>query len=234
MTGSRDSSEKPADAGSNAEYPLKLPPGAPLQLQRCKDFRRVIVVTGTPGVGKSQFSRLLAKRIGGIHMDIGKAALTWGFTLGTDIVRSSKIADLRRISNWIRKRLSESDEDVVVEGHYASAVVSKRFVTLVIVLRSDPDELIKRLRKRRFPRRKVYENVAAEVLDLCLIDAIRSYGRKKICEIDTTRRTLKSILTEALGLINGTISPSFGNVDWLGRLEERGKLDELIKYDWAR
>jgi len=176
----------------------------------------------------------LAKRIGGIHIDIGKAALTRGFTLGTDLNRGSKIADLRRISNWIRKRLSESDQDVVVEGHYASAVVPKRFVTLVIVLRSDPNELIKRLRKRRLLKRKVYENVAAETLDICLIDAIRSFGRKKICEIDTTRRIPKSILTEALGLIDGTIRPSLGKVDWLSRLEERGKLDTLMKFDCTR
>jgi adenylate kinase len=185
-------------------------------------------VTGTPGVGKSQLSRLLAKRIGAVHIDVGRLALRRKLILGNDIDRGSKIADLHRISNWIRKCVHEAESDLLVEGHYASAVVPKRFVKLVIVLRSDPDELMKRLRKRRLPRRKVYENVAAEILDVCLVDAMATFGRNKVCEVDTTGRTPRSILTEALGLLERRIEPRLGKTDWLGKMAKRRHLDTFM------
>jgi len=230
MTGSRRWLEIPADAGSNAEYPLKLPPGAPSQQRRVRDFRRVVVVTGTPGVGKSKFSKLLAKRIGAFHVNVGEVALTEGFTLGTDLRRRSKIADLDRILRWVRNLIDEVDRDLVVEGHYAPIVVPKRHVRLAIVLRCDPNQLVKRLRMRRLARSKVYENVAAEILDVCLVDAVRSYGRKKVCEIDTTGRTFSSILTEALNVVEGRYKPSLGKVDWLSKSEERGQLEKLMSF----
>lgn len=164
----------------------------------------------------------MARKIQATHIDIGKTALREGFVLGIDTHRNSKIADLKRISDWICKCLREVKGAVIIEGHYASAVVPKRSVRLVIVLRCNPDELMKRLKKRRLTTRKLRENLAAEVLDICLVDALGTFGRKRICEIDTTRRTLKSTLNEVAGLLDGRIKPTYGNVDWLSRLEERG------------
>jgi len=172
----------------------------------------------------------LARRIEATHIDIGMIALSKGLTMGTDVHRKSKIADLLKVSAWIRKRFGEIDGDIVIEGHYASMVVPKRPVQLVIVLRCDPHELIRRLRKRRMPRKKILENVAAEALDVCLIDSLKSFGRKKICEMDTTQKTLKSVLMETLRVLDGRTKPRFGNVDWLGRLEERGELDALMSF----
>ena len=154
-------------------------------------------------MGKSQFSHLLAKKTGAIHVDVGKVALDEGFTLGMDPLRRTKIADLEKISTWIGKSIRESRKDVIVDGHYASAIVPKELVRLAIVLRCEPSELLKRLRKKQFPKRKAFENVAAEILDSCLIDTIQSFGRRKVCEIDTTGKTLNLIVAEALRLLRG-------------------------------
>jgi adenylate kinase len=190
----------------------------------------VIVVTGTPGVGKSQFSHLLAKKTGAIHVDIGKVTLDEGFTLGMDPIRLTKIADLEKISSWIGKSIRESRKDVIVDGHYASAIVPKELVRLAIVLRCEPSELLRRLRKKQFPKRKALENVAAEILDSCLIDTIQSFGRRKVCEIDTTDKTLNLIVAEALTLLRKKSCRRIGKVNWLDRLKATGQLDKLMVF----
>jgi adenylate kinase len=186
------------------------------------------VVTGTPGVGKSLFSKRLASEIGATPIDVGKVALQEGFVVGTDVQRRSKIVDMKALSKWVRSLLHEVKGPVILEGHYVSAVVPNHLADLVIVLRCDPKELMKRLRRRRISRKKVYENVAAEVLDVCLVNALESFDKKKVCEIDTTRRTLNSIIREAKEVVDGRIAPTFGKVDWLSRLEKSGELDALM------
>ena len=135
---------------------------------------------------------------------------------------------MKALSKWVRRLLCEVKGRVILEGHYASAVVPNHLAELIIVLRCDPNELMKRLRRRRIPKKKMYENVAAEVLDVCLVNALESFDRKKVCEIDTTQRTLKSVLREAKEVVDGRINPGFGKVDWLARLEKRGELDALM------
>ena len=189
---------------------------------------RVIVVTGTPGVGKSHFSHLLAKKTDAIHVDIGKVALDEGFTLGKDPIRQTKIADIKKMSTWIGKIIRESRKDVIVDGHYASAIVPKELVRLAIVLRCEPSELLERLRRKKFPKRKALENVAAEILDSCLIDTIESFGRRKVCEIDTTDKTLNMIVSEALTLLGRKNCRCVGKVNWLDRLNATGQSDKLM------
>jgi len=189
---------------------------------------RVIVVTGTPGVGKSQFSHLLAKKTGAIHVDVGKVALDERFTLGKDPLRQTKIADIEKISTWIGKIIRESRKDVIVDGHYASAIVPKEHVRLAIVLRCEPSELLKRLKRKKFPKKKALENVAAEILDSCLIDTMQSFGRRKVCEIDTTGKALNLIVSEALTLLGRRSCRCVGKVNWLDKLSATGQSDKLM------
>lgn len=146
-----------------------------------------------------------------------------------DKERDTLIADMRRVSRRVREIILEVQGDVIVEGHFAVEVVPPRWVSVVFVLRRDPEELRKILESRSYSERKVMENLAAEILDVCLYDAIRRCGVKKVCEIDATSKSVEEVVGEILEVLNGLRECRVGIVDWLGKLEAEGKLDEYLK-----
>jgi broad-specificity NMP kinase len=77
--------------------------------------------------------------------------------------------------------------------------------------------------------RKLNENLASEILDVCLIDAINTVGATKVCELNITGKTIEETSEEILSLIDDPTKCEVGIVDWLGKLESEGLLDKYLK-----
>ena len=73
------------------------------------------------------------------------------------------------------------------------------------------------------------ENLAAEILDVCLFDAVDVCGVEKLCEMDTTSKSPEEVVDEIISVIKGERKPEVGIVDWLGMLESEGILDDYLK-----
>jgi adenylate kinase len=149
--------------------------------------------------------------------------------IGKDMERDTFIADLEKVSESVEKKTASSKEGVIIEGHYAMDVVSPEKVHLAFVLRRDPRELREILKERNYREEKVQENLAAEILDVCLYDAIDRLGVDKVCEVDVTGRKVEDAVEEILLILDGKRECKAGLVDWLGKLESEGKLDEHLK-----
>ena len=176
----------------------------------------IIVVTGTPGVGKSTISRLLALRLEAHHVDLSVLALKEGLILGWDEKRETAVADLQRLKAHLEE-MASLDRTLVVEGHYAPEVVDPERATFVFVLRKDPWRLKEELEARGYGREKVAENVAAEVLDVCLTEAVSTYGEDRVSEIDVTELSPEEVVEEMLSIIQRGRPTGVGKVDWLSR-----------------
>jgi len=190
----------------------------------------IIVIMGTPGVGKTKVSQILSKRLNAVHLDLSKIAKEEQLTLGIDKERKSLIADLNRLSDRVQDLIKKSLRDVIIEGYYASDVVPPNLASYIFVLRKDPDTLTANLKRKRFKEQKVSENVAAEILGVCLSDAVNTYGLKKVCEIDTTNKRVENIIEEIMSVLVGGKKPSVGKVDWLSKLEQEGRLEKFMEY----
>jgi len=186
------------------------------------------VITGTPGVGKSSVSRLLASRINAQVISVNELVKKEKLYCGVDKKRDTLIADIKKISKRIENLISNISESVIVEGHFATDVVSPEKINLVFVLRKDPEELKRVLKNRSYKESKIKENLAAEILDVCLYDAIKRCGVNKVCEVDATSKSLEEIVQEMIDVLNGTKKCKVGIVDWLGKIESEGKLDEYL------
>ncbi|MDH5634564.1 MAG: adenylate kinase family protein [Candidatus Bathyarchaeota archaeon] len=191
-------------------------------------MKRVLVLTGTPGVGKSSVARLLASRLAGVHINLSELVKSKGLDCGLDRKRETLIADTRNVSKQVGEIVAQSDGYIVVEGHFAVDVVKAEDAFLVLVLRRNPDELRKVLRKRGFKESKVLENVAAEILDICLSDAVETYGEERVCEVDVSGRTEEEVAEEIFCVVEGHKECRTGVVDWLAKLEMEGRLDEFL------
>lgn len=192
--------------------------------------RRIILVTGTPCVGKTSVARLLASKLDALYVNLTELAVRENLISGKDEERDSIIVDENRMRRKIREIIEGCDQnDIVIDGHYAVSVVPRKFVTYVFVLRRDPVELRKFMEQCGFSGRKLWENLASEILDVCLFDALNVHGKEKVCELDATGKSVEEVISEILDVLGRHKECHVGIVDWLGKLESEGLLGEFLK-----
>ena len=187
--------------------------------------RRVIVIAGVPGVGKSTVAGAVAERLGCPVIGVSELAVKEGALLGRDVERDTDVVDLPRLKEIIAGVVSATEGPIIVEGHYAYDVVPSDLVSHALVLRRAPWTLKEELRERGYSDEKINENVEAELLDVPLIEAIEALGSSLVCETDTTGRTPDETVDEVLGIIEGSIPCRRKLVDWLGSHETQALLE---------
>jgi adenylate kinase len=164
----------------------------------------IILITGTPGTGKTTASKLLAERVGAeiVHItDFATDDVTEGMEGGT------KIVDVEKLEQKIKNRITG---DAVIDGHLSSHL---GLGNLVIVLRTDPKVLESRLEEKGFDEKKIKENLEAEALDVCLIESMERH--KAVFEIDTTDKNPEDVVEYILKIINGEGGEFIpGKIDW--------------------
>jgi adenylate kinase len=192
--------------------------------------KRVILVTGTPCVGKTSAARLLTAKLDAFYINLTDLALRDHLTSGKDESRDTIIVDESRMRKRIRELAEKTDkEEVVIDGHYAVSVVPPKLVTFVFVLRRDPVELREFMKRCGFSEPKMMENLASEILDVCLVDALNAGKEGRTCELDVTGKNAKEIVGAMLEVMADSSKCCVGVVDWLGKLENEGLLDEFLK-----
>jgi adenylate kinase len=189
---------------------------------------RVIIITGTPGVGKTTVATELAKSLSSNVLDVSELVQKENLVSMSDDRRETLIADMKKLRTRVRGILAKTKDSIVIEGHYAYDVVPKSANIMTFVLRRDPDDLEQKLRKRGYDDRKISENIAAEVLDVCLIGAIRRLGKDRLHEIDVTHSDVGTVVNEILEVLNGKREPASGKIDWIAKLEAEGKLENFL------
>jgi len=194
-----------------------------------KGFRRVILITGTPCIGKTAVSSLLASKLAAVHVNLTELVEREKLTSGIDKTRKTLIVDADRVSKRVQEIVKSSQRDIIIDGHYAVDVVPAKDVHIVFVLRRDPDKLKDLMEDRGFKGRKLWENLAAEILDVCLWDAVSACGSEKICEINVSGKGVEDIVEEMISVLEGRKKCQVGIVDWLGKLEAEGRLHDFLK-----
>lgn len=189
---------------------------------------KVIIVTGTPGVGKTTVATELASTLSANLLSVSELVQKESLVTESDKERGTIIADMTKLRARIRSIIGKAKKDIVIEGHYAYDVVPKKFSPHIFVLRREPDDLELKLRNRAYNEKKVSENVAAEVLDICLIGAMKRFGKDRLHEIDVTSMDVGMVVNEILVVLNGEKEAKSGNVDWIAKLEEKGTLEKFL------
>ena len=192
--------------------------------------KRVILVTGTPCVGKTTVAQYLATELDALYINLTDLANKHNLTIGEDKERKTTIIDEEKMRRKITEIINTAEKStIIVDGHYAAAVVPKRYVTRIFVLRRNPIELRKFMEKCGFQGPKLWENLASEILDVCLVEALREHRKEKVCELDITGKTVENVTREILDVLNERKKCYVGCVDWLGMLEKEGLADEFLK-----
>ena len=191
--------------------------------------KRVILITGTPCVGKTTTAKQLTTKLDAKYINLTEYARNYRLTLGEDKERKTTIIDEKKMRAKLAETLNKSDKtNIIIDGHYAAAVTPTNLVTYVFVLRRNPKELKQIMTKRGFSDTKLWENLSAEILDSCLIEAMQTQP-DKVCELDVTGKTVEETVNDIMNVLEKGKKCYSDRVDWLGMLEREGLTEQYLK-----
>nr|KJR74217.1 MAG: adenylate kinase [Thermoproteus sp. AZ2] len=181
-----------------------------------------ILITGTPGVGKTTICRLLAARLGVKCIGVAELLAGTRFTKWDPYSMTYDVVDVEGAREMLREVLVG---DHVVETHAVELLPSRDYSAFV--LRKRPDVLLRDLSARPWPRHKILDNVWAEVLDHVYVKARELFA--EVHQIDVTHRRPEDVVAviEACALHRQCVDEE---VDWLEYAASSGLLDELEGY----
>ena len=204
------------DPGSKASIGRRVPAGAPEQT-----LPKIIIVTGTPGVGKTVVARLLAKKMGFTLSSLGDLVKKEGLHKGFDRKARSYLIDERSARRRLKGYFKDHQKKgIVFETHSVNSIFPRTRGMVAIVLRLDPLVLAKRLRARNWPKLKIWENVESEIIDVSLSDSLKRLGKTRVLEIDVTGKSPEELVREILKVLsrNKGWSPK-SSPDWLKKYD---------------
>ncbi len=189
---------------------------------------KVIIVTGTPGTGKTTLSKKLAGKLNFYYLDVNEFVIKNKLYDGYDRKRKTRIVDVNKLNKalvneilsikreasmrrfnknkLIKNKKSEDIENkkikngIIIDSHLSHYLPSKH-VDLCIVTKCDLKELRKRLKKKKYDQLKIRENLDAEIFDICLNEA-KENGHKLIV-IDTTKGININAVSKKVGGLIG-------------------------------
>lgn len=192
-------------------------------------MKRVILITGTPCVGKTTTAKALAAKLGAEYINLTDFAKVNNLTLEEDLERCTFPIDEDKMQEELGLTINATtNANIIIDGHYASAVTSAQHVPIVFVLRRNPKELKAFMEKCGYTGTKMWENLQAEIIDVCLGEAVEVHTGR-VCELDVTGKTVDEVVGEILAVLDKHKTCVVGTVDWLGTLEAEGVLDQYLK-----
>jgi adenylate kinase len=163
----------------------------------------LIALSGTPGCGKTSVSKRLAKKLDFKLLTLNYFIKREKLYSGYDKKRKTYIADLKKIQKFVDKKIKNN---YIIDSHMSHLLK----VDKVIVLRCEPEELKKRLKRKGWSKKKILENIEAELIGIISSEARKKH--KKVYDIDTTNKSINLIINKIIKLLKIK-----GNkpIDWL-------------------
>jgi len=142
----------------------------------------VIVITGTPGTGKSTHAQLLVEEaaLPLRHINVGEWVKEKELYEEFDQEWESYTVDEDRLLDELEPIITEGG--VILDWHTCE-VFPERWPDLVVVLRCDHSTIWDRLEKRGYSLKKIQENNEAEIMEVVLEEARSSYPAEIVVEL---------------------------------------------------
>jgi adenylate kinase len=157
-----------------------------------------IIITGTPGTGKSSVAKALGRRIK--HMVVNEHQFALEKKIGKwDSDEGELIIPLQQFARELNKLLAK-EKDIILEGHLLCEL--RLPADFVVLLSVKPEILEKRLQAKGYSELKVQENVFCEANDYCKKRVVRNYKKQKVLLVDAGK-TIKEIMLDSISKLRG-------------------------------
>src|SRR3989338_260664 len=153
-----------------------------------KNSLKVIVVTGTPGTGKSVIAKRLSLFLDYAYLSVSALKKKANLAEKYDKRRKTAIVDPSLFTRAVLKvrdsAAKKGKKGLIVDSHLSHFLPNKA-VSACVVLSCSIPELKRRLTKRGYGRAKVRENLDAEIFDVILVETTEKAHR--IIKFDATK-----------------------------------------------
>ena len=189
----------------------------------------MILIVGVPGTGKTVIGVNLARRVYGstkFFHTLSWLVLERAAWLRYDQGKRSFVVDGEKVC----RVLSGLGEPLVLESSWAGIVelCGHPLPSLIVVTRTNPLVLLRRLKRRGYPWSKVVENVEAEFMGVVAVEAYE-IGKTlgvSVLEVESTS-TVEAVIDRIMASLRGRGGYSCC-IDW-SRLLKGDELEELLR-----
>ena len=162
---------------------------------------KILAVTGTPGTGKTIIAKKLAKKLKFYYIDVNQLISMHKLFEGYDMKRRTKIVDVNKLNKFLINYIKEFKKNKKIKGiiidSHLSHYLPRKYVDFCIVTKCSIKELNNRLKKKKFHKNKIIENLQAEIFNICCNESIER--KHKVLVVDTTKSFNISSLVNKLG-----------------------------------
>ncbi|XP_065165112.1 adenylate kinase isoenzyme 6-like [Atheta coriaria] len=152
-------------------------------MQNIKRNKPNILVTGTPGVGKSLLCVKLAEITGMRWIDVSKVAVENNCLEEFDQEYNCPILDEDKLMDGLEESMSLGGNIV---DYHSCEFFPERWFDIVFVLRVDNTTLFDRLTARGYSGKKLEDNIQCEIFQTILEEARSSYAEEIVHELQST------------------------------------------------
>lgn len=137
-----------------------------------------ILITGTPGTGKTTLADMLVDVLDGYqHVEVSRFAKERQLLEGYDEVLDTHVIEEDAVLDAIEPFMTEGG---VVVDYHSCEFFPERWFDLIVVLTCDNTVLYDRLVKRGYSTAKISENVQCEIMQVVLDEARSSYEERRV------------------------------------------------------
>ncbi|KAF6245729.1 shikimate kinase [Nitrosopumilus sp. b2] len=178
-----------------------------------------IVITGNPGVGKHTIAKEISQKMQLEIIDINQIAKDSGLFEEND---ESNDVDAKKLKEILDKK---NLNKCIIVGHLAPYVLDKNRVSVVIILRRSPYDLIKVYKERGYSNKKSNENASSEILGIITYDAKNQF-KDKVVQINVSQKEIQDVLNKVESAVSGKKDSE--EVDWLDLVTKNNDLKKFF------
>lgn len=143
-----------------------------------------MIITGSPGTGKSTLAKVLVKKLGLKRLDLHRYYKL--ISTGYDRSKQSYDIDYLKFERLVKEKLKLAKKGLIVDSHISHLLPRKMVDWCIVLTCSDLKTLEARLRKRNYSPKKIRENLDAEIFQVCLAEAREN--KHKVLVFDTSKK----------------------------------------------
>lgn len=157
----------------------------------------LIIISGTPGTGKSTLAQALAKKLGYERLNLHNHYKT--ISTGYNKKKQAYDIDKQKFITLVRKKLSSAKKGLIIDSHISHLLPGKLVGLCIVLTCSNLKVLQKRLQKRKYSPQKIRENLDAEIFQICLMEALERGHRIQVFDTNALKPpTIIKTITKSL------------------------------------
>jgi broad-specificity NMP kinase len=155
-----------------------------------------VLITGTPGTGKTTTAQMLAAALNYEHIEISNIVKVHNLHEGFNTEFQSYILDADKVIDYLEPIIAKGG---IIIDHHGSDLFPPSWFELVVVLQcSQTEVLYDRLAARGYSEQKITENMECEIMRVCLDEALDSFDEDQVlvlesCSLDDMERNVEKL-----------------------------------------